>query len=278
MTAYLNDFYTRCKLIILQPDVEQKCLYTLLLFTDWSNGHYPELNRYESAKKILSPGRPEKPELVHPLKVPKRRIGSPGGLASLLHSITHIEFNAINLALDACYRFDNMPKEYYSNWLEVANEEVYHFKLLCNQLEKLGFSYGSFPAHNGLWDMAVRTDMDVLFRMALVPRVLEARGLDAMPELEKKLSAIHDPELHKTLNIIHRDEIKHVSYGNYWFKYICDLRNLDPEQTFLSLLEQFAAPKIRGAFNRKGRLLAGFSEAELDAIAPIQYQPASEKH
>jgi uncharacterized ferritin-like protein (DUF455 family) len=278
MTACLNNFYARCELIILQRNVSQKCADTLQLFTDWNNGHYPELDRDELAKKILSPGRPEKPELVHPLKVPKRKIGSQVGLASLLHSITHIEFNAINLALDACYRFDNMPKEYYSNWLEVASEEVYHFKLLCNHLEKLGFSYGSFPAHNGLWDMAVQTDMDVLFRMAMVPRVLEARGLDAIPELEKKLSAISDPELHQTLNIIHRDEIKHVSYGNYWFQHICNLRNLNPEQTFLALLEQFAAPKIRGAFNRKGRLLAGFSETELDAIAPTNINPASEKH
>lgn len=275
MTAYLNnsndnDFFTRCKMIILERDVIIKCEQTKVLFIDWKDNKYPKLgNTHESIDKIIVPGRPGLPELISPLKVAKRKISTPEGQASLIHAIAHIEFNAINLALDAIYRFQHMPHEYYHNWLEVANDEVYHFQLLCGHLHNLGFEYGSFTAHNGLWDMALATDSDVLLRMALVPRVLEARGIDAMPELERKLSIVNDLNLQQTLKIINHDEIKHVKYGDYWFKYECSIRNLDSEKTFLSLLEQFNAPKIRGAFNRAGRKLAGFSDYELDAIAPI---------
>lgn len=270
MTASLNstDFFTRSKNIILEQSVEIKCVNVKKLFTDWKNGIFSTLIRHQTIDSIEEPGRPEYPQLVTPMKVAKRRMGTPEGVASLIHAITHIEFNAINLALDACYRFQNMPPEYYHNWLEVANDEVYHFSLLCGHLQEMGFKYGDFTAHNGLWDMAVRTEEDVLIRMALVPRVLEARGIDAMPELEKKLANVNNQGLNKTLSIIHHDEIKHVRYGDYWFKYECKSRNLNSEDVFLTLLDEYDAPKIRGAFNREGRKNAGFSDRELNHIAP----------
>jgi uncharacterized ferritin-like protein (DUF455 family) len=215
---------------------------------------------------IPEPGRPDKPILVPPLEVPKRGIGTKVGHAGLFHALAHIEFNAINLALDACYRFQNMPLEYYKNWMSVAKDEVYHFGLLNQHLSTLGYTYGDFTAHTGLWDMVYKTESDVLLRMALVPRVLEARGIDAVPELQKKITHIKDTRGAEILAIIHHDEITHVKYGDIWFKYICDERKLDYTDTFFTILDKYAAPKIRGAFNRPGRKLAGFSDLELDKL------------
>ncbi len=203
---------------------------------------------------------------MSPLEVPKRKLGTKEGHAGLFHALAHIEFNAINLALDACYRFQHMPVEYYANWLHVAKDEVSHFQLLNAHLKTLGYTYGDFAAHSGLWDMAVRTEGDVLWRMALVPRVLEARGLDAIPELLKKVHSINDHAGAQILSIINHDEIIHVKYGDYWFKYICDQRSLNYKEAFFSILENFDAPKIRGAFNRNARKAAGFSDSELDQL------------
>ena len=133
------------------------------------------------------PGRPPRPELIHPARVPRRSPATAQGRAALLHAIAHIEFNAINLALDAIWRFDGMPDAYYLDWLRVAQEEAYHYTLLRDHLATLGHAYGDFPAHDGLWSMCERTADDVLARMALVPRTLEARGLDATPQIQDKL-------------------------------------------------------------------------------------------
>lgn len=219
-----------------------------------------------ATKSIPVPGRPDKPLLVHPTKVPKRRLGSKEGHAGLLHALAHIEFNAINLALDACYHFQNMPHEYYVNWLEVAKDESLHFDLLNRHLQSLGYSYGDFNAHNGLWDMAVKTEHDVLARMALVPRVLEARGIDAIPEMQAKILHIGDCRAIEILDIIHQDEIKHVQYGDKWFKFLCNQKNLNSENIFFQLIKEYNAPRIRGAFNRTDRQKAGFSEYELDKL------------
>ena len=260
------DFFAQCLNIILLNDVELKCVSISALYSNWQQDKFTSLVPTTTIQAIPDPGRPDLPELVHPLKVPKRGIGGKLGHAGLLHALAHIEFNALNLAIDACYRFQHMPKQYYTDWLKVANDEVYHFSLLNAHLKNLGFSYGDFTAHNGLWDMVHQTECDVLVRMALVPRVLEARGLDAVPELQKKLEQIKDKTGAEILAIIHRDEVTHVQSGDKWFKYVCNERGLESQSTYLSLLEEYNAPKVRGAFNRSDRMIAGFSEHELDKL------------
>jgi len=212
------------------------------------------------------PGRPSKPELVSPLEVKKRSMRTAEGRASLLHALAHIEFNAINLALDAIWRFEKMPDQYYIDWLKVAAEEAYHFSLLDAHLKTLGYEYGSFTAHNSLWGMVERTQDDVLARMALVPRTMEARGLDASPPLRKKLAQAGDTTAAEILDIILHDEIGHVAIGNHWFNWLCEQRGLSPIETFEALCLQYKAPKLRPPFNIDARRKAGFSEAELNLL------------
>ena len=209
------------------------------------------------------PGRPNKPELVPPSSLPKRSMRTPEGRAALIHALAHIEFNAINLALDAIWRFDNMPENYYTDWLKVAAEEAYHFSLLNAHLNTLGYQYGSFSGHNSLWEMVNRTKDDVLARMALVPRTMEARGLDASPALCNKFAQIGDLAMTEILTIILRDEIGHVAIGNYWFNWLCAQRKLEPIATFEQLCQQYSAPKLKPPFNLEARRQAGFCEAEL---------------
>ena len=215
--------------------------------------------------KIPSPGRPLKPNLVDFKGAPKRD-RSDSGMIKNIHAICHIEFNSINLALDAIYRFQEMPHQYYADWIRVANEETTHFSLIKDYLETAGHSYGDFDAHNGLWQMTVDTDYDVLSRMALVPRVLEARGLDVTPRIRKKFK---DAKLHKMveiLDIIFKDEIGHVKIGNYWYQYLCHKRDLDPINTFDLLIKKHIGSNLRGPFNIEARLLSNFSQNELDYL------------
>jgi uncharacterized ferritin-like protein (DUF455 family) len=218
----------------------------------------------------LIPGRPEKPALVSPKYVKRRAMNTPEGRAALVHALAHIEFNAINLALDAIWRFANMPEQYYKDWLKVAAEEAYHFSLLNQHLIDQGFSYGAFDAHDSLWEMATRTTEDVLARIALVPRTMEARGLDASPSLRAKFAQVGDAEVAATLDIILRDEIGHVAIGNHWFNFLCESRSLDPINTYQSLAKQYEAPTPRKPFNHSARRSAGFTEAEL---AWLENQP-----
>ena len=215
---------------------------------------------------IDHPGRPLKPALVEPSAVKRRRLGSEQGRAALIHAIAHIEFNAINLALDAASRFRDMPKPYYSDWLSVAADEARHFRLLSDRLQSMGFEYGDFPAHNGLWEMAQRTSTDVMERMALVPRVLEARGLDVTPGMIERLHHVGDQETIDILEIILHEEVRHVEIGSHWFRYCCEQRELQPEPVFLALLKEYFNGPLRGPFNIPARMQAGFSQAEMDAI------------
>ena len=226
----------------------------------------PDLSCLVKAHDHILAGRPDKPELVHPAKVPRRGLGSAHGHAALLHAVAHIEFNAINLALDAAARFSDMPQQYYRDWIEVAAEEATHFVLLRDYLDSLDFSYGTFPAHNGLWAMAEQTAHDVLVRMALVPRVLEARGLDVTPQMRARLVQIDDDRGVRILDIIARDEVGHVDIGSRWFRWLCEARGLPPEETFRTLLAEHLPSPPKGPFARAERLSAGFSEAELDAL------------
>lgn len=218
--------------------------------------HHPIL-RFEN------PGRPEKPELVPPRELNRRKASSKIGHAALIHSICHIEFNAINLAWDAVYRFQDMPEEFYSDWVRVAKEEAYHFELLSEHLATLGYAYGDFTAHNGLWESALATAHDPMIRMALVPRVLEARGLDVTPGIVKKLENIGDSKAVDILAIVHRDEIGHVETGTRWFRYHCDKRKLNSEETFKDLINQYMKGILRGPFDHDVRKRAGFTEEEL---------------
>lgn len=218
------------------------------------------------ADTVVIPGRPSRPELVPPLEVGRRSMRTVEGRAALIHALAHIEFNAINLALDAIWRFPDMPLAFYSDWLRVAAEEAYHFSLLAQHLQRLGYTYGDFPAHNSLWDMAEKTRHDILARIALVPRTLEARGLDASPPLRAKLAQIGDTEAVDILTIILRDEIGHVAIGNHWYGWLCQQRQLDPVATYAELALKHKAPQLRGPFNLDARRAAGFSEDELAAL------------
>lgn len=212
------------------------------------------------------PGQPEKPDLMPHLDVPQRSIFTPKGLAALVHSVCHIEFNAINLALDAVWRFPGMPPQYYADWLRVAAEEAHHFSLLRSQLQAIGHDYGDFPAHTGLWDMVERTQGDIVARMALVPRTLEARGLDATPPMQAKLRKVGTPEalnIIGILDIILRDEVGHVAIGNHWYRWLCEREGLDPIAHFRKLCEQHAAPRTRAPINEEARRMAGFTDQEI---------------
>jgi uncharacterized ferritin-like protein (DUF455 family) len=209
------------------------------------------------------PGRPPRPVLVAPRDVPHRGVATPQARAALLHALAHIEFNAINLALDAVWRFAGMPEAYYRDWLSVAAEEALHFTLLSEHLATLDTAYGDFPAHDGLWQMAETTRGDLLARMALVPRTLEARGLDASPGIRAKLAHAGDDRAAAILDIILRDEIGHVAIGNRWYRHLCQLHGLDPVAHYASLTEQYHAPVLRGPFNFPARREAGFTEPEL---------------
>jgi len=209
------------------------------------------------------PGRPERPELVPPLAVKRRSMATIEGRAALLHALAHIEFNAINLALDAVWRFPGMPQEYYADWLKVAAEEALHFSLLDAHLRTLAHAYGDFSAHNSLWDMAQKTAEDILARMALVPRTLEARGLDASPPVRAKLAQAGDLAAAGIIDIILRDEIGHVAIGNRWYGWLCRERGLEPVATYAELAQRYRAPTLRGPFNLEARRAAGFTELEL---------------
>ncbi len=212
------------------------------------------------------PGRPARPELVHPARVPRRSPFKPEGLAALLHAIAHIEFNAINLALDAAWRFQGMPREFHLDWVRVAAEEAYHFGLLVQLLADLGHAYGDFAAHDNLWTMCTRTQDDEVARMALVPRTLEARGLDATPQIQERLRAVGSPMALRAvdvLEIILRDEVGHVAIGNHWYRWLCAREGLDPVAHYAVLVQRHDAPRLHPPFNRTAREQAGFSDDEL---------------
>ena len=210
------------------------------------------------------PGRPARPVLVPPQQVPRRRLGTSEGRAALVHAIAHIEFNAINLALDIVWRFRDLPEAFYRDWLNVAAEESLHFTLLLEHLLALGYDYGNFPAHNGLWNMAEKTGGDVLARLALVPRTLEARGLDVNPAIRTKLAAAGDATAAAILDRILADEIGHVEIGNRWYRWACKQAGLDPVAAYAELSVRHQAPRLKAPFNHTARLQAGFTQSEID--------------
>jgi uncharacterized ferritin-like protein (DUF455 family) len=232
----------------------------------WNTGRLSLCTQAMLVSPCTVPGRPARPQLVSPLSVQPRSMRTVEGRGALIHALAHIEFNAINLALDAIWRFADMPRDYYADWLRVAAEEALHFSLLSAHLQTLGFDYGDFPAHNSLWDMAEKTKDDILARMALVPRTLEARGLDASPVVRAKLAQAGDIAAAEILDIILYDEIGHVAVGNRWFAWLCEQRAIDPVAGYAELAMQYKAPPLRGPFNLDARRAAGFTESELAAL------------
>ena len=250
---------------LLEPDPAAKCALTQALHAATSQ---PPLSIAQDRPPCEGqlPGRPASPKLVHPARVPRRSPHKPEGLAALLHAIAHSEFNAINLALDAAWRFDDMPAAFHHDWVRVAAEEAYHHGLLAALLAKLGHRYGDFDAHDNLWSMCVKTQDDIVARMALVPRTLEARGLDATPQIQDKLRAVGTPlalEAVAVLDIILRDEVGHVAIGNHWYRWLCAREGLDPVTHYPALVARHAAPRLHPPFNSEARRRAGFSEVEL---------------
>jgi uncharacterized ferritin-like protein (DUF455 family) len=260
-----NNLFDQALYCLLLDEPQGKVEFTQALQVEWLDNKLT-LDVTADVKSLPVPGRPVAPDLVDPRSVPRRNLSSLNGRLALVHAIAHIEFNAINLALDAVYRFRQMPKQYYADWCLVAAEEAQHFTMLTEYLEDHGVAYGDYPAHNGLWEMAVKTDSDVLVRMALVPRVLEARGLDVTPGMIEKLKPIGDERLIAILQKIFNDEIGHVKIGSFWYKTLCEERGLEPDETFLELIEKYMQGAKFGPFDTKSRLEAGFSQEEMKAL------------
>ena len=215
------------------------------------------------------PGQPLQPVLLPHTAIAPHSLYAAEGLPRLLHAVAHIEFNAINLALDALWRFDDMPLQFYADWLQVAQEEALHFDLLQQHLRSLGFAYGDFAAHTGLWDMTFATRDNITARMALVPRTLEARGLDATPLMQARLRKLGTPAAGRAiaiLDIILRDEIGHVRIGNHWYAWLCAQDGLEPVAHYRHLAQHYRSPKLRAPFNKAARLQAGFSAEEIEAL------------
>lgn len=252
-------------------DSDEKCTATTTLDADWKNGLL-DFASTAPVQPIGEPGRPPRPPLVLPREVGNRSVFTAEGRAALVHAIAHIEFNAVNLALDAAYRFRGLPRDYYGDWLQVAAEEAYHFTMLRDHLRSLDYDYGSFPAHNGLWEMAQKTAHDPLVRMGLVPRVLEARGLDVSPALVAKFKSCGDVRAVEILEIIYRDEIGHVRIGNRWYRFLCEQRGVDPVQTFRMLLGEYGSMRLRRPFHDVARRDAGFTQAEMELIEELAAQ------
>src|SRR5690554_3999310 len=251
-TEVLRESRAQALHALLTPDVALKCQLTQQI----GDGSAIDSGAVYEPDAVL-PGRPAVPELVSPAKLKHRGVQTVEGRAVMLHAIAHIEFNAINLALDIVWRFSGLPDAFYRDWLRVAREEASHFTMLRQHLLSLGYDYGDFPAHDGLWEMAVKTSDDLLGRLAMVPRTLEARGLDASPPIRQKLYQAGDLRGAEILDVILREEIGHVAIGNRWYHWCCEQRGLDSEQAEQVLRQKYSAPRVRGPFNLQARREAG---------------------
>lgn len=277
------DIYAAAEAALLCADPVEKAELSKQLYRHWMLSAEPErlqmaVDTGTSIVRVLeAPGRPSQPQLVAARDLARRALGSVEGRIALIHSLAHIEFNAINLALDAVYRFRAQPQQYIEDWLRVASDEGEHFLLLHERLKSLDAWYGQLPAHDGLWDMARRTDHDVLVRMALVPRILEARGLDVAPPMIDKLRHLGDEETAVILQRIYTDEITHVEVGNRWFRHVCEQRSLDGTQVFRDLLRGENSAYLRSPYNREARLEAGFNEEELALISQMEAEYKASK-
>ncbi|MBM4207711.1 MAG: ferritin-like domain-containing protein [Gammaproteobacteria bacterium] len=208
---------------------------------------------------------PARPVLMSPRHMPNRGLGTHEGVIAFFHAIAHVEFMAISLAWDLLYRFRGLPVQFYQDWLTIADEEAQHFELIQQHLQRMNVNYGDLPAHGGLWDHAVETADHLLARLAMVPRCMEARGLDVTPGIINKFAAMGDQAAVAILNRILTDEITHVERGSYWFNTLCRQQDIDPDSHYQQLIKQYyRGGKPKGPFNRELRAIAGFSEVEMN--------------
>ncbi|MBS0217317.1 MAG: ferritin-like domain-containing protein [Proteobacteria bacterium] len=262
----MADLHAAAKAVLDCGDIVGKPDAARALATAFRNGELAADAASPPPQAIAMPGRPATPKLVHPRDLPRRGFGSTEGRAAFIHAVAHIEFNAIDLACDAIHRFRGMPAEYYADWVMVADDEARHFMMLRGRLQAFGHDYGDFDAHNGLWEMAEKTAHDGLARMALVPRVLEARGLDVTPGMIVKLRALGDDETADILEVILREEVVHVAAGSRWYRWHCEQAGIEPRARFRELLEEYASGVLHKPFNVEARKQAGFDAEELESL------------
>ena len=261
----MPELFKQLEAALLESDALIKCTLVEQIYRAWEDGALA-CNSHSTIQPIDDPGRPQQPSLVDPRQLPRRSFATEDGRIRLLHAIAHIEFNAINIALDAVYRFRDMPDKFISDWLMVASEEARHFQLLQSELKRRGSFYGAQNAHRGLWDMVCKTRDNLLHRMAMVPRVMEARGLDVTPAMITKFLQFDDQVAADILETIYRDEVGHVYIGNYWYQKLCHDQCLDADETFRALIKLYMGGKLRGPFNWPARIAAGFEAPELEAL------------
>lgn len=263
-----GDLFTAARQCLGADDPARKLELTHFHARTFREGRLP-IEAHSTAEPIDEPGRPCRPQLIEPRRLPQRGLGTAEGRAALIHAIAHIEFNAVNLAWDAVYRFRGMPDAYYADWVGVADDEARHFAMLNRRLGELGHGYGDFDAHNGLWEMAVITAGSCLQRMALVPRVLEARGLDVTPGMIQRLRKVGDHATADILEIILQEEVAHVAAGSRWFSWCCAESGVEPQATFAGLIDTHMRGSLRGPFNNDARALAGFTVSELAHLGTL---------
>ncbi len=254
--------------VLNTAEADEKVRLTFDYVQAWNDGKIAEVGRMSPPDH---PARPEKPALLYPRDMPRRRLGSLAGRTALIHAIAHIELNAIDLAWDIMARFEyeNLPRAFFDDWVKVAYDEAVHFKLLTERLADLDHAYGDLPAHNGLWDAASQTSDDLMARCALVPMLLEPRGLDTTPPTVEKLRRGGDD---KTADIMHRighEEIDHVAAGTRWFNYLAEKRQLDPVTTYHEFIRNRYKSDLKAPFNKEARDQAG--------LTPEYYEPLSNR-
>jgi uncharacterized ferritin-like protein (DUF455 family) len=262
----MNDLFSAARACLDAASADAKPALTLAMAEAFRRGELAIPADAPPPEPIAMPGRPVRPTLVHPRDLPRRGFGTVEGRSAFLHAVAHIEFNAMDLAWDAVYRFRGMPTEFYADWVAVASDEARHFNLLRARLREFGHDYGDFDAHNGLWEMAVKTAHDGLARMALVPRVLEARGLDVTPGMIVKLRALGDDATADILDVILREEVGHVAAGSRWYRWYCARAGVEPRTRFRELLREYASGVLHKPFNTEARLRAGFDLDELESL------------
>lgn len=261
----MNDIYALAEACLSAASIDEKLARSRDAAAWIAAGDFA-VETSRAPQPIGQPGRPPRPRLVPPRQLAQRGLGTSLGRAALVHAVAHIEFNAIDLAWDAIYRFRDMPREYYRDWAQVASDESRHFCLLVARLADMGSAYGDFDAHNGLWEMAVKTSKSCLERMALVPRVLEARGLDVTPGMIARLRDVGDTATAGILEVILREEIAHVAAGSRWFAWCCAREGVDAQATFARLIREHARAALKPPFNETARRAAGFSEHEINGL------------
>lgn len=262
----MSDIFGAARAVLDCGDIDGKPALAHRLAQDFRAGRLSIPDDAPAPSSSCESARPERPRLVHPRELPRRGFGSDVGRAAFIHAVAHIEFNAIDLACDALWRFRGMPEAFYADWVQVADDEARHSEMLRARLRDFGHDYGDFDAHDGLWEMARKTAHDGLARMALVPRVLEARGLDVTPGMIEKLRALGDDATAGILDIILAEEVAHVAAGSRWYRWHCERAGIEPRHRFRELLQEYAGGVLHGPFNMDARRAAGFDEEELDAL------------